>query len=184
MRKLIGVLVKGSLCLLPLALAVAQDPAKAEAMRDCPMHAQHASGASHHADVENQGDEAMGFPHDKTTHHFRMAADGGAIEVTANDSGDKNDTEAIRSHLAQIAVMFGNGDFSTPMFIHEGVPPGSTTMKILKKKIRYEYEEIAAGGRVRIRSNDEVALAAIHDFLRFQITEHQTGDSLDLPNVK
>jgi hypothetical protein len=33
---------------------------------------------------------------------------------------------------------------------------------------------------VRLQSADPIAVAAIHDFLRFQITEHQTGDSLDL----
>jgi hypothetical protein len=74
--------------------------------------------------------------------------------------------------------MFGNGDFSTPLFIHDGAPPGVTTMKLLKAKIRYKYEEISSGGRVLIESGDPAALAAIHDFLRFQISEHQTGDSV------
>lgn len=27
-----------------------------------------------------------GFPHDQTTHHFRLLPDGGAIEVTVNDA--------------------------------------------------------------------------------------------------
>lgn len=51
-------------------------------------------------------------------------------------------------------------------------------MKLLKAKIRYKYEEISSGGRVLIESGDPAALAAIHDFLRFQISEHQTGDSV------
>lgn len=45
----------------------------------------------HHKGVEQRGDQMMGFSHDKTTHHFRIYADGGAIEVTANDP---NDTES------------------------------------------------------------------------------------------
>jgi hypothetical protein len=156
----------------------AQDAGKNDQMQDCPMHKQHADESSHHAMVEKHGDQAMGFPHDKTTHHFRMAPDGGAIEVTTNDLDDKTSTEAIRLHLSHIAVMFRNGDFSTPAFVHDGVPPGVTTMEILKDKIQYQYEEIASGGRVRIGSSDPIAVAAIHDFLRFQITDHQTGDSL------
>ena len=52
----------------------------------------------------------MGFPHDKTTHHFRMATNGGAIEVTANEATDKANLEAIRLHLSHLAKMFGNGD--------------------------------------------------------------------------
>ena len=126
----------------------------------------------------------MGFSHDATTHHFRMAPDGGVIEVTANYANDKTSTEAIRSHLSHIAVMFGNGDFSTPMFVHDGVPPGVTTMKLLKAAIRYQYEEISYGGRVRIESSDPIALAAIHDFLRFQISDHQTGDSVEAEGVR
>src|SRR5579864_2997056 len=170
------------LVLLLLALpAIAQDT-KQDDMKDCPMHAQHAA-QSHQAIVESHGDQAMGFPHDKTTHHFRMAADGGAIEVTANDSGDKTNTTAIRSHLSHIAMMFRNGDFSTPMFVHDGIPPGVTTMKLLKSNIGYNYEEIASGGRVHIKSDDPVAVAAIHDFLRFQISEHQTGDSLEIEST-
>ncbi|SPE25161.1 conserved exported hypothetical protein [Candidatus Sulfopaludibacter sp. SbA3] len=41
-----------------------------------------------HAEMNNRGDRVMGFSHEKTTHHFRLYADGGAIEVTANDPRD------------------------------------------------------------------------------------------------
>ncbi len=174
-RKL-AVLSLGLLCFVTALYA--QGANKEDAMRNCPMHKEHMIRDSHQAGVERHGDEAMGFPHDKTTHHFRMSADGGAIEVTANDANDKANAEAIRSHLSHTAVMFADGNFSTPMFVHDGVPPGVTTMKLLKDKIRYKYEDISSGGRVRIESSEPGALAAIHDFLRFQITEHQTGDAL------
>lgn len=49
----------------------------------------------HHGAVEKRGDHVMGFSHEKSTHHFRLFADGGAIEVTANDPKD-TDT-AIKS---------------------------------------------------------------------------------------
>jgi TusA-related sulfurtransferase len=150
-----------------------------DSMKDCPMHAQHMAQA-HHEVVESHGDQAMGFPHDKTTHHFRMISDGGAIEVTVNDPNDKPNTEAIRSHLTHVAMMFGKGDFAIPMFVHEGVPPGVTTMKLMKSAIHYTYDEMPSGGRIRIKSDDPIGVAAIHDFLRFQITEHQTGDALEV----
>ena len=141
------------------------------------MHDQH---AAHRAVVESHGDQAMGFPHDKATHHFRMMSDGGTIEITANDPNDRPNTGAIRSHLTHIAIMFANGDFSTPMFVHDGVPPGVTTMRLIKSAIHYTYEEMPSGGKVRITSDDPIGVAAIHDFLRFQITDHQTGDSLEV----
>jgi len=33
---------------------------------------------------------------------------------------------------------------------------------------------------VRIKTRDSDALAAVHAFLRFQITEHQTGDPMEV----
>ena len=64
---------------------LSQEAKPDNSMKDCPMHAQHQAQDAHHATVESHGDQAMGFPHDKTTHHFRMMSDGGAIEVTVND---------------------------------------------------------------------------------------------------
>jgi hypothetical protein len=168
-----------SLGLMCVAMAAyAQGANKDDGMQDCPMHKEHMTAGSHQAGVERHGDRAMGFPHDKTTHHFRISPDGGAIEVTANDPNDKANTEAIRVHLSHIAAMFREGDFSIPMFVHDDIPPGVTTMKLLNAKIQYRYEETSSGGRVRIESADPLALAGIHDFFRFQITEHQTGDTL------
>ncbi len=64
----------------------------AQDMQSCPMHKEHMKAASQHqADVEKHGDEAMGFVYDGTTHHFRLAPDGGAIEVTVNDAGRRSE---------------------------------------------------------------------------------------------
>jgi len=170
-----------ALALLLLGFPIfAQGTKPADSMKDCPMHAQHMAQRSHHATMESHGDQAMGFPHDKTTHHFRLISDGGAIEVTANDPKDKANIEAIRSHLSHIATMFADGDFSSPMFTHDTVPPGATTMKLMKSAIHYAYVEFPAGGTVRIQSADPIAVACIHDFLRFQIAEHETGDSVEV----
>jgi len=130
-----------SLILLFTGLQVA-----AQDMESCPMHKEHTKQSSQHqADVEKHGDQAMGFHHDKTTHHFRLYADGGAIEVTANDAKDDASIQAIRSHLEHIAVMFSQGDFSTPMFIHDQLPPGVPVMKEKRAQISYSFEEVATG---------------------------------------
>jgi len=150
----------------------------AQDMQSCPMHKEHMKEASQHqADVEKHGDEAMGFPHDKTTHHFRLYSDGGAIEVTVNDTKDSQNMQAIRSHLSHIVTMFSNGEFSIPMFVHDQVLPGVPVMKEKHAEISYSFEELSAGGRVRIKTPNPDALKAIHQFLRFQIEEHQTGDA-------
>jgi hypothetical protein len=146
----------------------------AQDMTSCPMHKEMKS--QHHGDVEKHGDEAMGFTHDKTTHHFRILPDGGAIEVTLNDAKDADNLQAIRMHLRHITTMFADGNFSIPMFVHSEVPPGVTEMKDRRAEITYTFEELAAGGRVRIVTQNRDALNAVHDFLNFQIQDHQTGD--------
>ena len=155
--------------------ATAQD----HSMKDCPMAAQHQEhkGTNHHDSMNERGDQGMGFDQSKTTHHFRLFADGGAIEVSANEVTDSASRDEIRSHLGHIARMFSEGNFSIPMFVHDQVPPGVETMKQQKSAIRYKYEEAERGGLVRISTSNSEALRAIHEFLRFQIEEHKTGDA-------
>ncbi len=131
----------------------------------------------HHAGMTNRGDQVMGFSHQKTTHHFRLYQDGGAIEIAANDPKDNDGRSMIRTHLSQVAKMFAAGNFNSPMFIHATTPPGAATMADLRDQIQYQYQETASGGRVRIHTLNAKALDAVHKFLRFQIEEHKTGDS-------
>ena len=153
----------------------------AQDMAMCPKHKEHMKEASQRqADIEKHGDEAMGFPHDRTTHHFRLSSDGGAIEVTVNDSKDAENLRAIRMHLAHIATQFSNGDFAIPMFVHDQVPPGVPAMKEQRATISYRFEELPTGGRVRIKTTNPGALKAIHNFLRFQIEDHHTGDQIEI----
>lgn len=141
-------------------------------------HAVQSSESSSQHDMEHHGEDVMGFSQTKTTHHFLLTKDGGAIEVTAKDPKDTASQNQIRMHLPHIATAFANGDFTDPMEVHDQTPPGVPTMKRLKAQIQYKYEEINAGGRVLIHSDNTKAIEAIHDFLRFQIREHHTADSL------
>jgi hypothetical protein len=76
--------------------------------------------------------------------------------------------------------MFSNGEFSIPMFVHDQVPPGVPVMKEKRTEISYSYEELPAGGRVRIKTTNAETLKAVHDFLRFQIEDHHTGDTTEI----
>ena len=147
---------------------------------DCPMAAGDAAAHRHAGASGSRADEGMGFSQAKTTHHFRLRGDGGAIEVTVRDANDRESLGQIRAHLAHVREMFAEGDFSIPMFVHGGIPPGTATMKRRASVIRYRYEDIAGGGRVSLSTADPDALDAIHDFLRFQIVEHETGDPIDV----
>jgi hypothetical protein len=147
-----------------------QDPASKPKTQDCPMHS--------HDQMNARGEHAMGFSQTSTTHHFLLLDTGGAIQVEANSPTDKTSIDEIRMHLSHITKMFADGDFDIPMFVHATTPPGVREMKRLKTDIHYSFEETRSGGKIQIVTNNTVALDAVHKFLRFQIEEHGTGDSV------
>jgi len=158
-------------------LLATQDPAT------CPMHAEHmkqkaqADGSAEHGkDVDHRHD-AFGMAHTASTHSFRLFADGGAIELRANAADDTATLTAIRNHLREIVEEFNAADFKTPAFVHGYTPAGVETMARLRGDISYEYQQLPAGGRIRITTKSADALAAVHDFLRFQVTEHRTKNT-------
>lgn len=147
--------------------------------KDCPMTAKAAAadgGDSHFDAVNRQGDAVMGFDHQRTTHHFTLWSDGGEIRVEANSAGDTASVALIRNHLKEIAGTFSDGDFSMPVQIHGKLPTGAATMKRLRTSIVYHWEATERGARVLILTRDRRAREAVHEFLRFQIADHRTGD--------
>ena len=139
-----------------------------------------AQSQDQHAQMMARGEHAMGFDQEKTTHHFYLYEDGGAIQITVKDKTDRASLDAIRSHLPHIATLFASGDFSVPGFIHDRAVPGSEMLNQHKDRIVYAYDEVADGGRIRVTARVAPALMAVHEFLRFQITDHKTGDSLEV----
>ena len=139
-----------------------------------------AKASMSHEEMNKRGDHLMGFDHTKTTHHFRLSQQGGTIEITANSSEDSESRDQIRSHLGHITKMFAAGDFNAPMLIHEQTPPGVPVMQKLKSEIDYRLEETEGGATIHISTTNSKALQAIYKFLRFQIKEHKTGDSLEV----
>jgi hypothetical protein len=160
-------LVAATLCLLPAALSAQQASTPTQ-------------DPSHHDRVTARGDHAMGFSHETTTHHFRLSKSGGVIDVSANDPKDSATRDQIRMHLAHIVKRFSVGDFDVPMFIHDTTPPGVPVMAKLRNQIRYLYNDTPSGAKIRITSANAEALEAIYAFLRFQISDHQTGDPTEI----
>ena len=89
---------------------------------------------------------------------------------------DAESRQQIRDHLRTISQEFANGVFTSPIGTHAEVPPGVQVMRERKSRIRYAYEETQEGARVIIGTTDRAARNAVHDFLRYQIREHATGD--------
>jgi hypothetical protein len=132
---------------------------------------------THPSEIDRRGAHVMGFDQSKTTHHFLLYEDGGSIEVSVKDPADNDDLDAIRAHLPHIAAMFAAGDFDAPMLVHDAKVPGTSEMARMKERLTYRFVRTPNGGRVDITTTDPDALAAVHKFLRFQISDHHTGDS-------
>jgi hypothetical protein len=137
-------------------------------------------GAQHHLPSAS----AMGFDQLKTAHHFRLTQAGGAIEVVARDPADRALLAQVRSHLQEIAAEFSAGEFGKPFMTHGEAPAGVLIMEQQKHKIAYTFEEVPDGGRVVITTSDRRARSAVHEFLRYQIREHQTGDSMTVDSKR
>jgi len=104
--------------------------------------------------MDARGKHVMGFDQQKTAHHFRLYEDGGAIEVSVKDTADAENLKAIRAHLPHIATMFADGEFDAPMLVHDTKNvPGAADLARLKARLRYNYVETPAGGRVTMQAD-------------------------------
>jgi len=131
----------------------------------------------HDAGLNQRGDQVMGFSHEKTTHHFELNQEGGIIEVRANDLADTQSRDEIRSHFHHIVQMFAAGNFNVPMLVH-GMKdvPGTALMSRQKDQLHWRLEATTRGAKILVMADNKSALDAVHEFLRFQIDDHKTGD--------
>lgn len=143
-----------------------------------------AQNDDHHSGVVERGKShaGMGLSQTTTTHHFILTPIGGIIQVTSNDATDSGQVDAIQTHLKHIAQMFSEGNFSIPHFVHDQAPPAVPSMKKLGATIHYAAEMMKDCARVKIDATSPEGIAAVHDFLRFQIKDHETGDPLTVQN--
>ena len=135
---------------------------------------------THPSAVDRRGAHVMGFDQRKTTHHFLLYEDGCAIDISVIDAADTENLSAIRAHLPHIATMFAAGNFDAPMLVHATKVPGTSDMAKMQERLNYRFVQTQKGGRVDITTTDPEALAAVHRFLRFQISDHHTGDSTEI----
>lgn len=159
-------------CASIVVVGLASSPVAAQDPATCPLHQQHTN--------QVRGEQAMGFSQARTTHHFRLSPRGGSIEVHVNAPGDHELREQVVMHLQKIGRQFSQGDFSSPLAVHGEEPAGVRPLQQFARSITYTFEAGELGGRVVISTGNGRALAAIHEFLRYQIREHRTGDPLSL----
>jgi hypothetical protein len=174
-----------SLCIVTIAACLLSAASRPSAQHHPSMpagmtHEEHLAQLQREAGIKSRGTAAMGFDQDRATHHFLLTSTGGTIRVEAANATDTETGDAIRAHLRQIASEFAAGNFQAPFATHAETPPGAGVMQALKSSIRYAVGDRPGGGEVRIATSDGKALAAVHEFLRYQIREHRTGDPIEI----
>ncbi len=116
----------------------------------------------------------MGVDQYTSAHVFEDLPDGGRVVLDRDDAVDTAAIATIRAHMRDIATAFRAGDFTKPFQVHAQAVPGTAVMRERRATISYEAIDRPRGGEVRIRSNDSVAVRAIHEFLAFQRQQHHS----------
>jgi hypothetical protein len=137
-----------------------------------------AAADSGFAGMQRRGAVVMGVNQYTSRHVFQPLPDGGRIELQRGVD-DSADVAQIRRHMALIARQFAAGDFRLPGVVHDRQVPGTRTMAERRTAISYFVELLPRGGAVRVRSEDSVAVRAIHDFLAFQRQDHHASARRD-----
>ena len=103
-----------------------------------------------------RGGLAMGFNQNKILHQFKSTLT----------------IKQIKNHIYVNQKEFSAGNFTKPFYIHTQDVPGTKLMSEKKNFIEYNINEINNGGTLILETKDKELLAAIHQFITFQNTEH------------
>ena len=124
--------------------------------------------------LQARGAGTMGVDQYASRHLFEDRPDGGRIELQMREA-DSVGVAAIRTHLQKTAEEFRGGVFRAPEATHAMVVPGTAVMTERKGMIQYQYRPLPQGGEILIATDDPQALAAVHEFLAFQRSDHRVA---------
>ena len=122
-------------------------------------------------EVAAKGAEVMPFDLERTTHIFEKQANGGVQQVISDDR-DSAQIELIRSHLAEEAERFGEGDFHDPEMIHGENMAGLHQLMTGYQDITMEYSDIEHGAQIIYTSDRADLVTAIHAWFEAQVSDH------------
>ena len=103
---------------------------------------------------------------------FLVAIVGGDGEY---DPSDTAAIRTIRAHMHDIESAFRQGNFAAPGLVHAQDVPGTRVMAERRDAITYTASDRPRGAELRIRTSDATAIAAIHQFLGFQRSDHRAA---------
>ena len=122
--------------------------------------------------VAERGADVMPFELEATTHVYQKTGNGGVQKVVADDPGDAANVAAIRGHLEEEANAFSRGEYFDPAQIHGGDMPGLAKLEAGAERIEVRYEDVPAGARIVLKSEDPELAGAVHEWFDAQLSDH------------
>jgi hypothetical protein len=141
----------------------------------CSGNANDRSPDSAFAAVQRRGATVMGVDQYASQHVFESLPDGGRIVLDRDDASDSTSITTIRAHMRDVEAAFQRGDFRMPGEVHAQEVPGTRVMATKRSVISYRAVDRPRGAEVRITTGDSTALAAVHEFLAFQRSDHRAA---------
>ena len=123
------------------------------------------------AEVAERGAEVMPFDLERTTHIFEKQADGGLQQIVSDD-GDSAQVQLIRSHLAEEAGRFAQGDFHDPSMIHGDDMAGLHELVMGADELTIVYSDLDQGAQILFTTEDPALVAALHAWFDQQVADH------------
>jgi hypothetical protein len=127
------------------------------------------------AEVQRRGATVMGVDQYTSKHVFEDLPDGGRVVLDREDASDTVAIRTIRAHMRDIEAAFRKGDFAAPGLVHAREVPGTRVMSERQSAISYVASDRPRGAELRIQTTDPKAIAAVHEFLKFQRGDHRAG---------
>ncbi|KUL31096.1 hypothetical protein [Streptomyces regalis] len=122
--------------------------------------------------VAERGKTVMPFDLEQTTHRFTPTATGGVQDVVADQRGDAEQIDLIRTHLRKEAEAFSRGDFADPARIHGADMPGLAELREGHDRIEVRYEDRADGATLTYTTKDSALVDALHEWFEAQLGDH------------
>jgi len=135
------------------------------------------AATSSESEMNARFSKVLGTDVDKVVQHYYLVKMGGVIELTAKDPNDTATITALRKYLEAQKALYEKGKNDSDAEVHGKIPDGLATMKKMRNDITFYSTETDSGAVLRMFSVNDQARQAVHDFMKFQISEHKTGDS-------
>ncbi|CAN5515313.1 hypothetical protein BH10CHL1_BH10CHL1_37230 [soil metagenome] len=124
------------------------------------------------AQVAEDGATVMPFDLVTTTHIFQKLEQGGLQQVIVKDPNDIEQIKLIRTHLAEEAQRFQQGDFHDPAQIHSMNMPGLHELMMGAKQITIQSSELPNGAQILYTTTNPALVTAIHAWFDAQLADH------------